>query len=296
MDWKSEAERLRFVDGLSWVQLADQMQCYFPDLDKQQALEKVRSYIRTTDQYKKPKLNYGGKNKFKYKYDTSMRLYPIGDIHIGAWGFDKKAFIEYINEIANDDKAIVIILGDIIDNATIGSKGNPYSQTITPQLQKEKAIELLYPIRDKILFVCAGNHCERTYKQTGNDIMYDICMGLGVLDRYHPAAGYIKLIVGTATYSIYATHNLGKGEAKLTKMAKSFTGIDLFLAGHIHTPKLIPVTQKVYGGAQIDSMVLIVAAWLKDENYAVSAAYEPCSLKQYIVLLDSNKKKLNVII
>jgi hypothetical protein len=126
--------------------------------------------------------------------------------------------------------------------------------------------------------------------------MYDICMGLGILDRYNPVSGYIKLKVGKATYSIYATHNLGKSEAKLKMMGKSFTGMDLLLAGHIHTPKLIPVPQKSFGGTQTDIIILIVAAWLKDENYAVRAAYEPCSLKQSIVLLDSEHKKLNVII
>lgn len=296
MDWKSEAERLRFSENESWTDLTIKMQPYFPELDQKQVLEKVRGYLRTTKQYKTPKLNYKGIDKFTYTYDGSMHLYPIGDAHIGAWGFDKKAFKAYVTEIANDDKAIVILLGDIIDNATLGSKGNVFSQTLTPQLQKEKAIELLYPIRDKIIFACAGNHCERTYKQTGCDIMYDICMGLGILDRYNPVSGYIKLKVGKAIYNIYATHNMGKGEAKLRLMAKSFTGIDLFLAGHIHTPKLITVAQKTYGGSQCNSIMLVVAAWLKDENYAVSAAYEPCSMKQSSVLLDGDKKKLNVII
>jgi len=55
-DWKKEAERLRFDEGLSWRECAMQMQQkYFPDLDLQEVIEKIRGYIRKTPRYKESK-------------------------------------------------------------------------------------------------------------------------------------------------------------------------------------------------------------------------------------------------
>lgn len=55
MSWKEEAERLRFDDGLSWTEITTKMKKHFPDLTEGQVREKIRSYIRTTDRYKKAK-------------------------------------------------------------------------------------------------------------------------------------------------------------------------------------------------------------------------------------------------
>ena len=49
VDWKSEAERLRFDEGLSWSEIAAELGKYFPNLNSRQVFEKVRSYIRRTD-------------------------------------------------------------------------------------------------------------------------------------------------------------------------------------------------------------------------------------------------------
>ena len=71
--WKLEAERLKFEDCLSWVQVYEAMQPHFPDLNIKQVEEKVRGYLRKTDQYKTPKLDYKGNNKFKYKKQSLNR-------------------------------------------------------------------------------------------------------------------------------------------------------------------------------------------------------------------------------
>ena len=297
MSWQERVKEL-FSSDMSINQTAYAIQAeYFPDVKFDTVRDRVRNIKRRGPDYKKdiPKLDYGGNNKYSYSFDK-INLYPLGDLHIGAYGFAEKKLKAYIRQIEQDEYGKVILLGDLLDNATIGSKGNVYSQRMTPQKQKETAIELLYPIRDKILYVCSGNHCQRTYEKTGSDIMKDICMGLGTVDRYHPVAGYIKIKAGKQTYNIYATHNLGKGEAKLTAIAKSFIGIDLLLGGHIHTPKNITVPQKEYGGAQIDTKVVIVSSWLIDENYAVSAAYEPVSMQQYVIELEGDRHWVKVMI
>lgn len=295
IDWKEKAKDLKFNDGLSWSELSSAMQEYFPDLDTHQVYEKVRRYLRDVPEYNKMPI-HKSKTIFQYESDKKISLYIIGDVHCGAWGFMEKEYKAYVKEIQDDDNAVVVIVGDLIDNATQGSKGCVFSQRMSPQKQKEKSIEYLYPIRDKIIFVTAGNHEERTFRQTGSDIMYDICSGLNVLDKYNYVQGYVKIKSGKQNYNIYATHNIGKVEATIRKQCKSFADIDLFVSGHIHTPKVQTIAQKTFGGKERYIKSVVCAAWLRDESYSISAAYEPCSFEQPRINLCADNKKVLVSI
>lgn len=55
MDWKKEAERLKFDEGMSWKETAQAMQRYFPDLTESQAFNRVRSALRNSSRYKQDK-------------------------------------------------------------------------------------------------------------------------------------------------------------------------------------------------------------------------------------------------
>jgi len=52
MAWMEEAEALRFDENRSWVQTAKELKHYFPDLDLQQTVEKIRMKLRRSDRYK----------------------------------------------------------------------------------------------------------------------------------------------------------------------------------------------------------------------------------------------------
>ena len=54
MDWKAEAEILKFEQGKSWAETARALKENFPGLSDQQALEKIRTALRRSDRYKKP--------------------------------------------------------------------------------------------------------------------------------------------------------------------------------------------------------------------------------------------------
>ena len=51
-DWRDEAKRLKFDEGKSWTQVAEELRSMFPELDKQQVLEKVRGSLRCSERYK----------------------------------------------------------------------------------------------------------------------------------------------------------------------------------------------------------------------------------------------------
>lgn len=284
MQWKEKAEKLKFEDGLSWTELAKAMAPLFPELSETQVLEKVRASLRKSKQYhrEKPKNN---NTHFYYESSGEINLYIISDVHVGAHGFDRKSFMQYISKIQSDDRAAAIVLGDLIDNATQGSKGCVFSQRMMPQKQIEKIIEYLTPIRDKIIFFCIGNHEERTFRQTGSDPGYTMCLGLGCLDKYNYVHGFITIKADGKTYKLYATHNIGKGESKLKAMARSHPDCDVIIGGHIHQAKVVPVAQQLHSGKIKTTYAVTGCAWLKDESYSISAAYEPVSMEQPVIML-----------
>lgn len=282
MDWKAEAERLKFDEGISWTELASRMAPFFSDLSETQVLEKVRRKLRDSNRYHAEKPT-GKQDHFFYASEEDVHLYIVSDAHCGAHGFDKKTFLKYINLIANDDKAVVVVLGDLIDNATQGSKGCVFSQRMMPQKQIEMMIEYLMPIRDKIIFWCIGNHEERTFRQTGSDPGYTMCLGLGCLDKYNYVHGFIAIQIGGKTYKLYATHNIGRAESKLKTMARAHPDCDVIIGGHIHQAKVIPVAQQLHNGKIKTTYAVTGCAWLKDESYSISAAYEPVSMEPPVI-------------
>lgn len=285
MDWKTEAERLKFEDGLSWTELYKEMKPYFPELTDKQIEEKIRGALRRSDKYHAPSVPRKSTDHFTYTSENDVHLYIISDVHKGAHGFQKKAFQRYVETIKNDELAVVIILGDLIDNATQGSKGCMFSQREMPQKQIETIIELLYPIREKIIFFCIGNHEERTFRQTGSDPGYTMCLGLNCLDKYNFVHGFITITAKGHAYKVYATHNIGKSECKLKNMARSHPDCDLVIGAHVHTPKVVAVAQKLHSGKTKTTYAVTGKAWLEDESYSISAAYEPVSDVQPVIHL-----------
>lgn len=287
MIWREEAERLKFVEGVSWTELTEHMKPYFPELTDKQVLEKVRGALRRSEQYHAMKPQKS-RTHFVYSSQGQVNVYIIADVHKGAHGFDKKAFQRYIEKIENDPLAVVIVLGDLIDNATQGSKGCVFSQREMPQKQIETIIELLYPIRDKIIFFTIGNHEERTFRQTGSDPGYTMCLGLGCLDKYNYVHGFITINACGKSYKIYATHNIGKSENKIKTTARSHPDCDLIMGAHAHTPKVVVVFQQLHSGKTRKQYAIICNAWLNDESYAISAAYEPTGMNPPIAIMNES--------
>lgn len=284
MDWREEAERLKFDEGFSWAQVYTALRGNFPSLTDKQVEEKIRRALRDSKRYHAD-VPVNKKDHFYYESDNEVHLYIVADAHVGAHGFDKKGFQKYIAQIAADPYAAVAVLGDLLGNAVQGSKGCVFSQRIMPQKQIEMVISLLTPIKDKIIFFCIGNHCERTFRQTGSDPGYTMALGLNCLDKYNFVHGFITIKAAGNTYKIYATHNIGKSESKLKTMARAHPDCDIIMGGHIHQSKVVPVAQQLHSGKVRTTYAITCAAWLKDDSYAISAAYEPVSNTQPVIVL-----------
>ena len=95
----------------------------------------------------------------KIKLDRTLKkvkIITLADLHIGDKDCDMDKVKELINKVKQKDY-YCILNGDILDNAIMDSVGNTYDETYNPIEQLEIAIELLKPIKDKILCITCGN-------------------------------------------------------------------------------------------------------------------------------------------
>ena len=97
MDWKQEAEALKFTQGKSWTETAKIIgKKYFPGLDAQQAYEKVRRALRCSDSYKKGKVTYEDK-KEPTQADVAEYYEMLKKVNAAAMKLESKKADTYIN-------------------------------------------------------------------------------------------------------------------------------------------------------------------------------------------------------
>lgn len=146
---------------------------------------------------------------------------------------------DFIDKI-KDAGALVMLMGDLTENAIVGSVGGVMEQTMPPQEQVMKVCELLDPIKDQIIGGVGGNHGARTVKVAGLNPDEIICYNLGC--DYFGAIAVGRIKVGENTdWRIMVHHGAGGGSllgSKLNVIAERMPKVvpiaDLYLAGHTH--------------------------------------------------------------
>ena len=86
-----------------------------------------------------------------------IELIPFGDFHLGAEECDEDEIVRTINYVKSKPNVFVILVGDLIENATRNSVGDVFGQLAIPQNQLNALVKLLEPIRDRILGINTGN-------------------------------------------------------------------------------------------------------------------------------------------
>ena len=183
------------------------------------------------------------------KHIDEVNVYPIADVHIGSSHSEMKKFKAYIKEIEEDDKGVVFLNGDLINNAIRISVSDIYEERFMPEQAIDIVVNMLTPIKDKIVSIVSGNHEDRTYKQTGLSPTKNIAHRLGCIDKHHEVGNLVFITFGTArnrddyrnTFSIYATHGSGGGakvgsKANQVQQLSQVVIADVYIHSHTHTP------------------------------------------------------------
>jgi len=143
-------------------------------------------------------------NFFTKKFPgKSFNLYLLGDIHYGSPQCNVEFVQQYLNTIANDPDGYWVGMGDLLENAIVGSLSDVYTQTVSPEEQCKQLARWLEPIKHKALFMIGGNHERRSHRATGMTPEEYISAELGRKsngERYVPYMGF----------SVYATLELPK--------------------------------------------------------------------------------------
>lgn len=224
-----------------------------------------------------------------YKFDDDIKLFILGDTHIGSPSCNEKLVDDYIDIIAKTPNCYCIIVGDIFDMGLVGSKSDVYTQTQRPGEAIKKGVERLRRIpAEKILVYIDGNHERRLSLMAGINIGAMVCEMLGIPERYSQTASVIRVKVVKKTYYIYATHGSGSGSTygaainRLESLA-SICDADIYVMGHTHKPSVfrrdfIRINTKTGCRERVGKLFLNCGSCLDYEgSYGEALGLKPCS-------------------
>ena len=170
---------------------------------------------------------------------SQIELTHLTDLQYGSRNFKQATFDRYRDWILSSPNRFCVLGGDIIDAATVVSKGSPYDNTKEPRLQVKGVVGLLEPLaaRGRILGYVGGNHERRTcltYGDSGAEIAEKLQI------PYSRGVQLIDLCFGSnAPLKVSLWHGTGGARTKGAKaqMLHRFMGqadSDVYMVGHLH--------------------------------------------------------------
>ena len=247
----------------------------------------------------------------------ALELHVFSDWHIGDKYCDMDDIKRSIKQVQTTTNAYVILNGDLLNNATKTSVSDCYAEQLTPMEQIQLAVELLSPIKDRILMATTGNHESRSYRTEGLDITAMVMVQLGLEDRYCREGGILFIKFGEhvdainstskpntkaqVLYSIYATHGNGGGRkegAKAIRLADmaSIVDADIYIHSHTHLPMIMK--QAFYRTDMsncivkpVDKLFVNTAAKLTYGGYGQTFEYKPSSIATPTIYLNGERKE-----
>lgn len=239
-----------------------------------------------------------------------IRIYPIADVHLGAAEHMTREWEQFCERV-KDEQAYIILGGDLINNSTRNSVSNIFDEVMRPRDQKRLMVEMLKPIRDRILCMTTGNH-ERRNRDVDDDPSYDIACKLDIEDVYRENIAFLKIQIGNKeldgtrnpTYLLTVTHGAGGGmlTGGAVNRAERFAYVldgDALILGHTHKPfvtqpskiKIDPHNNKV---TLKPFKVISMTSWLQWGGYAAQKMLDPTSFCPQVITLCGTKKEISV--
>lgn len=246
----------------------------------------------------------------------NLKLVTVADYHCGSAQCQMSLIKDEIDYIKNNENVYAIVNGDLLENATKTSLGDVYTQNISPMEQMNKIVEMLKPIKDKILCLTSGNHEDRTYRTEGIDIMKIIAKELGLLDRYSNGSCLLFIRFGEqigrketknknnfrmTCYTVYVTHGSGGGgkigsKSNRASELQNIIDADIYVISHMHSPNAFKegyyrVDTRNSTVSFVDKLFVISGSKLDwDNSYAEKKSLKPSSLVNPIIHLEGKKK------
>lgn len=246
-----------------------------------------------------------------------ITVYPISDVHLGAAEHMADAWAAFRRSVLAQQDAYLILNGDLINNATRSSVSNIFEEAMRPRDQKRAIVDMLEPLRERILCITSGNHERRSIKDADDDPTYDIACKLDLEELYRPNIAFLKLALGTDNlrdgadragrcYAFAVTHGAGGGiytgaaVNRNERFGNLIEGLDCLVVGHTHKgavtrPEKLVIDlrrDKVY--TQHYTVVSSVS-WLSYGGYAAQKMLLPAHAGEpQKIRLDAGRHRLTV--
>ena len=191
--------------------------------------------------------------------------------------------MHFLHKLKDDPDSYIVLCGDVISNGVKDSLTNVYEEAIPPSAQIDKAVELLEPVKDRILGAVGGNHEARSRKAVDLDPMYAIMLMLGKGELYRTNFAMMRIILANGTtkdrYALMLIH--GKTENKKRQFAYAVEGVDAIISGHTHNGIVEKPARLVFtsrNNVSVKPLVSLTAtSWLSYGGYAAAALYKPAA-------------------
>lgn len=250
----------------------------------------------------------------KHEIDTHgepLQIMAIADLHVGDKNCNYNLIDKLIDRIHNTPNLYCVLLGDLMNTAITSSKSDSYAETMTPQEQLDKCVEIFDPIRDKILAITPGNHEERISRTVGVDMTAEFAKRLGLDDLYDATSALVFVKFGRAsktcaplTYSMYLSHGRGGGRrigGKLNSLQDYAQTIDAdcYIVGHTHLPasfktQTYRITPQRAQATLHEQLFVNTASALSYGGYGKRGGYQPASNSYPIITLNNLEHAMTV--
>lgn len=242
-------------------------------------------------------------------------VYTLADLHIGDAHCNEVEVLDRVKAIADDPYGLCVCNGDLMNTALRNSVSDVYGELMSPMQQIAYLVDLLRPIKDKIIAVTTGNHEQRTYRTDGIDITRLVCRELGIEDKYAPEGVLVFLRFGTRSrhgghvndrnprqwYSIYATHGSGGGRkegAKAIRLADmaAIVDADIYIHSHTHLPMVMKQSffradSSNCMAKQVSKLFINTGAAMGYGGYGQAQEFKPASTDTAHIRLDAKTKR-----
>lgn len=243
-----------------------------------------------------------------------LTIIPLSDVHIGDKLSNLKLLKECLERIKNEPHTYTIINGDFCNTALKNSKSDVYADSMTPMEQLNTMVDLLEPIKDKILVIAPGNHEQRILRETSIDVTKLVARQLHIEDRYSDGWWYLYLRFGEKEsgrrapmcYQITGYHGSGGGRKiggkanRLVDMSQVVIA-DLYIQGHQHqqiaTKSAIYIPDYANNALTKKELYYLMSnSFLDYGGYGETLGFNPTSNHPTEAILDGRRRKIKMLV
>lgn len=227
-----------------------------------------------------------------------IKVIPIADLHYGSVSFNEELFKKYLKYVEETPNVFVMLLGDMIENATKQSVADGvYLQFEDPQEQCLSICKMLAPIQHKIICSVRGNH-EKRSRNLGLDPGLFIAEMLDV--PYFAEPVYVDVLFNSHRFSFRIWHGRGASRTEGGKLNSAIEAVmftdftHFYLSAHVHDLTLkrkMRIVRDVESFTLLEKKqyVVIAPSFLKYfGTYAAEIGYSPPSAGTVVCNLFKN--------